>query len=274
MQRDVVTKHFGDLSQAVNPGVKFIPPRGQRRSLELGPKVQLELAEIPAGAFVMSSQVTEEERGQRVTLSKPYLLGTVEVTVGQFRQFVHEPGYRTLAEQKNGQSNWLKPGFTQTDDHPVVLVAWEDASAFCTWLSKKAGGKVRLPTEAEWEYACRAGTTTRFATGHDERSFTHTAWHSENAGKMPHPGAEKAANAFGLHDMHRNVAEWCLDGQRQYIAEPVRDPSGPVKVGTPRAVRGGSFATQLSFLASGHRSFLPEETRLNTVGFRVLAELP
>src|SRR6185436_4722946 len=141
---------------------------------------------IPAGEFVMGSPVSEKERftneiQHRVKITKPFQLGTTQVTVGQFAIFVKESGYQTAAEKEgwaygawNVQSNqwnrleggsWKNPGFAQNDRHPVVCVNWHDATAFCHWLSEKESRPYRLPTEAEWEYACRAGTATAYPWG-------------------------------------------------------------------------------------------------------------
>ncbi|MGO8744969.1 MAG: formylglycine-generating enzyme family protein [Thermoguttaceae bacterium] len=128
---------------------------------------------------------TDEHPQHRVRITKPFYLGTYHVTRGQFRQFVADAGYKTDAENgigfkgafgwdpdkkafgKNEKYSWRNAGFEQTDEHPVVNVSWNDAVAFCAWLSRKEGKTYRLPTEAEWEYACRAGTTTRYYSGDD-----------------------------------------------------------------------------------------------------------
>ena len=149
----------------------------------------MKLVLIPSGECLIGSPESEQDANlnetpwHRVLISKPFYLGAHEVTVGQFRRFVNATGYKTDAEaggvNANGftsetgfstdqQYNWRNPGFAQTDDHPVVNVTWDDAVAFCRWLSDKEGKRYRLPTEAEWEYACRAGTTTRFPNGDQE----------------------------------------------------------------------------------------------------------
>ena len=120
-------------------------------------------------------------------------------------------------------------GFEQTDEHPVVNVSWNDALAFCRWLSKKEGKICRLPTEAEWEYACRAGSTTRYCFGDDASDLGEYAWYGANSDRKTHPVGTKKPNAWGLYDMHGNAWEWCADGYdaEYYEKSPTDDPTGP-----------------------------------------------
>src|SRR5262249_11927295 len=148
-------------------------------------------------------------------------VGAHEVTVGQFRRFVEETGHQTDAE-KNGAgafvassdgykrdagASWRKPGFEQTDDHPVVCVSWDDAVAFCEWLSRKERKAYSLPTEAQWEHVCRTGSATRYPFGDDRRELSLYAWDGSNAGGKTHPVGSRAANAWGLYDTYGNVSE-------------------------------------------------------------------
>jgi formylglycine-generating enzyme required for sulfatase activity len=192
-----------------------------------------------------------------------------EVTVGQFRQFIQETGHKMKAQSaaagrltdkaEFAGGTWVKPGFPQSDSHPVVSVSWEDAVAFCRWLSKKEGREYRLPTEAEWEYACRAGTTTRYHNGDDPESLVKVANVLDVTAKSKYPSWTSALsasdgyahtspvgsfqpNAFGLHDMHGNVWEWCQDWYdvEYYSKSPASDPPGP-KTGDRRLFRGGCW---------------------------------
>jgi len=194
---------------------------------------------------MMGSPDDEEERGENegprheVTISKPFYMGVYEVTVEQFDQFVKDSGY---AWEKR------KVSYTPRSDHPVSCVTWDDAREFCKWLSKKTGKTVSLPTEAQWEYACRAGTTTAYCFGddvddlgeyghYDMDGWDGSAVHSPEAA----PVGSFKPNAWGLYDMHGNVNEYCEDYvSKAYSAEDKLDPKGPAE-GTRRVMRGGSW---------------------------------
>jgi formylglycine-generating enzyme required for sulfatase activity len=195
---------------------------------------------------------------RRVRLTRPFALGVTEVTIGQFRRFVREAGYRTDAErdgkggegriegrwQRRPEFHWNRIGYRQRDDEPVVNVTWRDADAFCRWLSRKEGRTYRLPTEAEWEYACRAGTTTRFYWGDDAARMDEYAWHGGNSNNGPHPVSRRKPNAWGLYDMSGGVYEYCRDfyASDAYRTSGNVDPRGPA-TGTSHVVRSGSWGT-------------------------------
>jgi formylglycine-generating enzyme required for sulfatase activity len=254
--------------------------------------IGVDLVRIPAGRFLMGgdeepaavSEFFKEERSlwlpeqprHEVVLSKAFLLGATEVTRGQFRQFVTATGYRTDAEKDGKGIAQFNPGpaatnrqfndwrcegnLNMTDDHPVIGVSWNDAVAFCEWLSKKEGKKYRLPTEAEWEYACRAGTTTRYWTGNDPESLVRGAnvpdasfaeankniSYAVLKGRDGFAGlatvGEFEANPFGLYDMHGNAWEWCQDGwDKNYYQQKVKDdPLAPTNRPS-HVLRGGCF---------------------------------
>jgi eukaryotic-like serine/threonine-protein kinase len=164
----------------------------------------------------------------RVILTRPFYLGLHEVTVGQFRDFVEEAGYVTELEKQGGPT-WRKPGHAQGNDHPVVRVSWRDAEPFTDWLGGREGETYRLPTDAEWEYACRAGTTTRFYFGDQAADLGNFEWWGKNSGGSPHPVGQKRPNPWGLYDMLGNVREWCADwySKSYYQESPLTDPSGP-----------------------------------------------
>ena len=267
------------------------------------------------GATMQEPSRPDEVR-HRVTISKPFYLGIHEVTVGQFGQFVRakrseDPGWTTEAERdqspggppRGGQSTvgrgenwwnpdatWMKPGFQQGDNHPVVFVSWNDAVEFCKWLSKKEGKNYRLPTEAEWEFAARAGTTTaywwgdriegaagkgnfadrRYAKTYPKRNFNvsfddgyvHTA-----------PIGRFAANPWGFYDMLGNVWEWVSD---YYGATPggdmLMDPTGPDR-GTERVAKGGGWANRPDEVRAAFRFSDDPSFRFAGMGFRVLLEI-
>jgi formylglycine-generating enzyme required for sulfatase activity len=266
---------------------------------------------IPAGEFMMGSSPEESERmlqmmkqkgvhawyqnsppgevpRHEVRISSPFYMGMYEVTLGQFRAFVDAASYRTDAEKDgkggdgklNGkwtiqpQFNWKNMGFERSDDMPVVNVTWNDAVAFCEWLASAEGHKYRLPTEAEWEYACRAGATTRNYWGDDESRRNEYAWHNSNSGGTFHPVGQLKANAFGLYDMCGNAYEYCSDWFSTYayasIAEkPVADPKGPAS-GTEKVVRGGSWGTDPMHCRSAFRGGAGLTHRNMRDGFRVV----
>jgi formylglycine-generating enzyme required for sulfatase activity len=216
--------------------------------------IGMKLTPIPAGEFLMGSDESDEDaidaefldkaagkkQKHRVRITRPFYLGVTEVTRGQFRRFVDEASYQTEAEkdgrggygwdektekvEANPKFTWRNAGFEQTDHHPVVNVSWNDAQAFIAWLSRKEGKSYRLPTEAEWEYACRAGTTTRFSFGDDQEGLAafgniadatakekYPKWTWALAGRDGYvytaPVGRYNPNAWGLFDMHGNVWE-------------------------------------------------------------------
>ncbi len=265
-------------------------PLAKEIQLDLGNKVVLKLTLIPAGKFLMGSARNEGDRGDdervfpgrrvngapqpRVTISKPFYLGICEVTVDQYAEFTKATG------QKHED-----PSFKQTGDDPVVNVSWEDAHAFCAWLSKKTGQTIVLPTEAQWEYACRAGSGSLFCFGGNMDELRQYAWFgSGNYGFRPgpneegpatqtHPVGQKKPNRWVLYDMHGNVWEWCADYYAAgYAAAEETDPAGP-KEGTLRVLRGGSWKSPWYSCRCATRAWTSPRLRYDDVGFRV-AVLP
>jgi formylglycine-generating enzyme required for sulfatase activity len=234
----------------------------------------MKLVLIPPGKFIMGSPRTEigrrhdidDEHAHEVEITKPFYLGQYEVKVGEFTAFVTATGYRTEGEKaRDGNGTWRNPGFTQTPRHPVVGVTWNDALSFCEWLSEQEGKTYRLPTEAEWEYSCRAGAQTRFSSGNDEASLKKVAHYVGSRPQTVQP------NAFALYDMHGNVWEWCQDwyDKDYYRNSPKLDPQGPV-TGTFRVMRGGSYYNEARHCRAAYRDCHPASRRTNAVGFRVV----
>ncbi len=212
----------------------------------------MQLKHLPAGTFTMG----EDEDAHEVTLTKPFYIGVYEVTNAQWKQVMG-----------NVPSNW------KDDDRPVEQVSWEDAVEFCKKLSalpeeRKAGRVYRLPTEAEWEYACRAGSTTDFSFGDKEALLGDFAWFSDNSGNSTHPVGQKQPNAWGLYDMHGNVWEWCSDWYGEYPQGSVTDPQGPSDA-SGRVNRGGSWNFTAGHCRSAFRDGNGPSSRGSSLGFRL-----
>ena len=219
----------------------------------------MRLAYIPAGRFDMGSPPEEKGRQpdefqHQVTFTRPFRMGVTEVTQTQWQ-----------AVMGSNRSHF------RGEDLPVEKVSWRDAVAFCERLSQLEGQTYRLPTEAEWEYACRATTTTPFfSTGEIDA----VAWYATNSGEHTHPVGSREANAWGLYDMHGNVAEWCSDYYGpDYPAAAVTDPTGPAE-GKYQVIRGGSWGYFLRACRSAARSSALPSYQLIQTGFRVVMELP
>jgi len=249
--------------------------------------IGMKMVLIPAGEFTMGDQMgnRNEKPAHKVRITSPFYLGQHEVTVGQFRKFVEDSKYvpgtdRWQSEFSGfpgdaGLAVALEESFLQTDEHPAVFVSWNDAKAFCEWLSKKEGKKSRLPTEAEWEYACRAGTQTRWSFGDNHREIGDYAWIKGNSRGHRQPVGQKKPNPWGLYDMHGNVWEWCADWYRDSylpVSSPIlirtHDPKGPSS-GENRVLRGGSWRQHEGAALSAFRTSEECPGRVDeTYGFR------
>ena len=230
--------------------------------------IGIKLLLIPAGTFTMGSPASEKDRNpdetqHQVTLSKPFYMGRTEVTQGQWKKVMG-------TEPWKGQDY-----FQEGDDYPAVSISWDDAVAFCKKLSAMEGKAYRLPTEAEWEYACRGGTKTAFSFGNDKRDLGKYAWFIENTYAVnegyAHPVAQKLPNPFGLHDMHGNVWEWCSDWHDDHPSTPLRDPRGPSS-GSFRVSRGGSWSVVPGNVRCAIRYFYAPVFRAYLNGFRLVLE--
>ena len=304
---------------------------------ELENSLGMHFTRIPTGSFDMGNDesvdrlaaaysgmersrlvaLKDEAPVHRVRITHAFLLGTTEVTVGQFQQFLQSSGYvpESVADGTGGYGynaaydpattqrgdafegrdprySWQNPGFAQSADHPVVNVTWNDAVAMADWLSTREGVVYRLPTEAEWEYACRAGSQQRYAGSDDAASLLNSAntfdadaaknWPKWQQQALPGsdgfaftaPVASFPANAFGLHDMLGNVWEWTADwhGDSYYAQSPADDPQSPAQ-GSVRVRRGGSWHTWALYARCAYRNWNSPETRYTLVGFRLVREL-
>ncbi len=264
---------------------------GQVRTSSLGMK----FVYITPGTFTMGSAPNEngrdnDENQHQVSLTRGFYMQTTEVTVGQWRVFVRETGFKTDAENKGAAWIWIdraqqlreghywdKPGFQQSDGHPVTCVTWNDVQAFIKWLNKREGKTYRLPTEAEWEYACRAGTKTLFSWGGSpDCSMANygNGWSKECKGRNP-IGTTKAGsfkpNQWGLYDMHGNVWEHCQDWYGVYPTGSTTDPKGLLK-GSKKSVRGGSWLNYSRYIRSATRAWNGLQNPYANLGFRLVTE--
>ena len=249
-------------------------PRARRPAPRQIPP-EVEFVKIGSGRFNMGSDLAAARERERpthhVTLTKAFGLSVTPVTVSQFREFVKATDYPTAAESQpsGGSCHWRDPGFQQGPDHPVVCVSWVDAKAYCDWLSGQLGRKLRLPTEAEWEFACSAGNDARWNFGDAEGSLGRHAWFVKNSGNGTRSAGTRQPNRRGLYDMHGNVWEWCQDWYGPYSSAARSNPRGP-KTGTYRVLRGGSWIDKAVNTRSAYRCRVKPEQSAFNFGFRVL----
>ena len=244
----------------------------KRWSASENPRAFMEFISIPAGSFTMGSPETEEDRGNDekqvpVTITRAFELGKTVVTQKQWAEVM-------------GTDPWNWEDLKETgDNYPAVFVSWLDASLFCEHLTsyERDAGRLsekqtyRLPTEAEWEYACRAGTTTAYSYGDDESKLDDYAWYKDNSGGNLNEVATKKPNPWGLFDMHGNVWEWCEDWHEDSLSGG-DDPKGP-SAGSGRVLRGGNWYYSASYCRSARRFNLYPTCRRFYSGFRIVRVL-
>ncbi len=274
-------KHLGTQVETTNSvGAKliFIPPGEFLMGTSDGQiaAAVLDAVERERGQDVVNAIRINERPQHRVVITKPFLMGAAEVTVGQFRKFVEAARHQTYAEKLKTDAKsatYLTPSYAITDESPVAVVNGDDVAAFCRWLSEKEQATYRLPTEAEWEYACRAGTTTAFSFG--ETLLDSHEWSIRNSDSKAQPVATRQPNPWGLFDIHGNLSEWCQDRfdekwyQQSPLNDPLNDTSGPPHV---YVVRGGHFGYHC-ILRSAYRTQQLHDVPHPTIGFRVVREL-
>jgi formylglycine-generating enzyme required for sulfatase activity len=260
------------LSGHINQHITCAENISQNRSMtnSLGMKFVL----IQPGKFMMGSKLSpteiedkyggeakwysDETPQHEVTITKPYYIQTTEVTQGQWKAVMgfNPSGLKTCGE-----------------NCPAEKVSWHDVEEFIKRLNQKEGTDTyRLPTEAEWEYACRAGSVTEFCFGDEKNKLDYYAWHNYNSDDWTHHVYRKRPNAWGLYDMHGNVWEWCQDWYSDYPSEPAIDPIGP-NSGSHRVSRGGSWRSAAMFCRSPHRYGVDPNYRRPTRGFRLVKNL-
>jgi len=305
----------GVLAVAAAPAGENQAPRKYTETITAkdGSKLSLDMVLIPAGAFTMGSPAGEADRAenegpQRQVQVDPFYLCTTETTIDLFLAFYHETGtakkdfLETETAQKDEQTKDgvnaitgptpvygdMTMGFSKK--HPAIGGTWFNAMTFCRWLSQKTGRNYRLPTEAEWEYAARAGTTSPFGVSESEEGLQDYAWFTDNADMEPHAVGTRKPNAWGLYDMQGNVREWVQDfySPTAYTLPFKENPAGP-KDGKVHVARGGFYDSPASELRCAARAFEEDWWRMNdpqipkskwwlpqidSIGFRVACEVP
>ena len=249
-----------------------------------------EMVVVPDGSFLMGCVSGRDCQARElpireVEIERAFALSRLEVTREEFGRFAEATEYVATGscmsqdygpERRRTARGWRQPGFRQTDNHPVTCVSWDDAKAYVDWLSSETGQEYRLPTEVEWEYAARAGSSSRYAWGNavGRRRANCATCESRWGGQTTAPAGAFAANAFGLHDMHGNVWEWVQDCPDRSDAAGLPD-AGPDQAAAcaARVLRGGSWSNLPERIRSASRSWLAADSRSFNLGFRVAREV-
>ena len=242
----------------------------------------------PTDVSWYSDTIKSENPRHRVVLTQPFYMGSYEVTMGQFCTYA-EATQHELPGELTQHLDLETPGSAYGDDYPASYVTWHDARAFCEWLSDKESRTYTLPTEAQWEYACRGGTTSRYISGDEPEDLESVAniadashatvaalpgvcvaWDDRHV--LTAPVGQFVPNAFGLYDVHGNVWEWCADwfSADYYAQSPTNDPPGPT-TGKKRVVRGGAYSGYVGDHRSACRRWLTPSRAYRMCGFRVVA---
>ena len=234
-----------------------LPPT---KSIAIGQDAHMEFILIGPGTFFMGSSLYagggEEAPEHEVAITTPYYLGKFEVTQYQWNAVMGN-----------------NPSAFQDEQHPVDSVSWNDAELFLTKLHSKTGLTFALPTEAQWEYAARAGTRTKWDFGSNESSLGDYAWFGENANEATHPVGQKKPNTWGLYDMYGNVQEWCKDWyESSYPKKQLLDPQGPDE-GELRVLRGGAWGDDFSMVRSAYRNAAGPDIQSHGTGLRVVMKI-
>ena len=258
--RIVQALRFGmEQRQSFTPEPALEPPPDQRSKIWTN-SIGMEFVLIPAGTFMMGSPDSDpdayhdEKPAHQVTLSQAFYLGKYPVTQAQWEAVMG-----------------TNPSVFKGADRPVENVSWDDVQAFMRKLNEREGvDHYRLPTEAQWEYACRAGSSTRYHFGDDAARLGKYAWYDANSGRRTHPVGQKQPNAWELYDMHSHVWEWVQDRYGRYTANPVTDPIGPTS-GANRVIRGGGWADPARYVRAAIRDAYDPGFRFENLGFRCLS---
>ena len=278
----------GEITNSIGMKVVLIPPgEFMMGSSEREIEQSIREARQQTKSSNSIASISTEAPKHRVKLNKPFYMGKYEVTMGQFRRFAEEQNYVTEPERdgvggwgylarRSPEFSWRNPNYPQTDDYPVVNVTWNDAGRFCEWLSRKENETYRLPREAEWEYAARAGTVTRYYGGDTIdalRGYENLDWEHDNYDPAAPVGSLRPS-AFGLYDMNGNVDELCADwfSDDYYEQSPSLDPTGP-RTGSDIVVRGGDWHFGFAKARCAARWRVEVSRPNGGGGFRVVCEL-
>jgi len=237
--------------------------------------LSFDMLKIKAGKFQMGSNDFDDEKPvHKVTIDYDFELGKYPVTIAEYMHFAKEHEEH-LPHWKDKDAPDYYEGQNYDDNAPIIGVSWHDAVAFCEWLNEKQEEYVyRLPTEAEWEYACRAESTTKWCFGDNERELDNYAWYRENSENTTHIVGEKLPNKWGLYDIHGNVWEWCLDDYVDNYKSTPRDGSVMMDENSgSKVLRGGSWNDDVNNTRSAYRSRSYPTDRNYDVGFRLLRTL-
>jgi len=261
---------------------------------------------IQPGEFIRGSALGDPDEipVHRVRITKSFYMAIHEVRVKDFQKFVLETGYKTKSERTDpktwyswmsgkfgnywektgehtGGPDWKTPLYQSSPDHPVTVIVYEDAEAFADWLSKKERKKYRPPTEAEWEYACRAGTKSAFSFGNAAAELPKYGWYKKNAESGPKPVMQLLPNPWGLYDMHGNVWEFTSSYYGYYSPEAQTDPPGDSDSEQLHVIRGGSWIDDrfgykdgFNLRSSARYHIYFPRLWVNWVGFRLVCETP
>ena len=271
-------------SSATSASPVVTPPKAKSAAAPVNTHtgIETEMVFIPAGEFMMGAGANDKEANSdeqpthKVRIAG-FKLGKYPVTQAQFAVFAEATGHEGKgawcwdgSEWKiNPEASWRNPGFAQSGNDPVTCVSYDDALAYIAWLNQTSGKNYRLTSEAEWEYACRAGTTSQHYWGEgDAKDY---AWFADNSGDKTHPVGQKKPNAFGLYDMSGNVWEWVQDNWHENYQGAPDNGSAWETAGAdaPRVVRGGSWYSPLHNLRSAQRNGSNPVNRNNSLGFRL-----
>lgn len=227
------------------------------------PPLKPEMILVKGGTFIMGSNDgdLDEKPAHSVTLNS-FMIGKCEVTVAQYKAYCIATGCQMP----------ITPGWGWEDNHPIVSVNYFDATAYCNWLSEKGGGRYRLPTEAEWEYAARGGNMSKGYTYSGGNNLDEVGWHARNASYQVNGVGHKNPNELGLFDMSGNVVEWCQDWYGAYYSNSQKPLLGPVQ-GLDRVVRGGCYFCNVSDCRVTFRRGYEPDYRRHHIGFRVVSSL-